>query len=285
MRRSVPGRAWLLAALAVAPLAWPPAAPAQAARRRGLDQSRIRPSAAARPSPSPPPHLDPVRAGDDATFRPTVVIRRGKSQGTGTIIATAADRSLILTAAHVLRDAGPVLIELHRYNIGLEKSRGGDWPLIVLAEVVASDPAADVAILSIRGPSPLPFVASLFEGHADELAPGQLARSLGVDQGSRVASWDTKLVESAQFQLEDGGAPRPYIITLKIPAHGRSGGGLYTAEGRLIGVCVGHAEMYEGRRMGVFASIVSVRRLLREHDLETAVARSQARAQVPAGSR
>lgn len=277
MRRSVPVRAFLLAALAVAAAAARPGeARAQARGGRGLDESRTRPSAVGGPRPAAP-QRDAVRPGDDATFRPTVVIRRGTSQGTGTIVATASDRSLVLTAAHVVRDAGPLVVELHRYNVGLERSKGGEWPLVVPAEVVGADDEGDVAILLLRGPSPLPFIARLYGDDPDGLAPGALVTSLGVDQGARVASWNTKLVEPARFRISEEAEERPFLITMKIPDHGRSGGGLFLADGRLVGVCVGHAEMYEGRRMGVFASLASARRLIRKHGLEAEVARSQAR--------
>lgn len=287
MRRSIPRRAVLLVALGVAALATPGAASAQARRGGGLDQSRTRPAPApaARRAAPVPPRLDAVRPADDRTFRPTVVIRRGKSQGTGTIIATSADSSLVLTAAHVVRDRGDLVVELHRYNVGLEKSRGGDWPLVIPAEVVGTDDAGDVALLRLRGPSPLPFVARLYDDDPAGLAPGALVTSLGVDQGARVASWETGLVETARFRIEDDGEERPFLITMKIPAHGRSGGGLFLADGRMVGVCVGHAEMYQGRRMGIFASLASARRLIRKHGLDAEVARSQARPPAPAASR
>jgi S1-C subfamily serine protease len=178
-----------------------------------------------------------------------------------------------------VRDEGPIAIELHRFNLGLDGRAGGAWPLIVAAEVVAEDPSGDVAVLRVRRPLRLPYVARLDESESP--GPDTLVTSLGVDLGSRLSSWKTKVVETARFQLENGEFERPFLITLKIPEHGRSGGGLFTEEGRLVGVCVGHAEMIEGRRMGVFASIESVRRLLREHDLASAVSRSAARVDGP----
>ncbi|AMV36557.1 serine protease [Planctomyces sp. SH-PL62] len=260
--------------LAAGLLGSPGRADAQSSRRPDLDESTTGSPHAARPSR---PAGDAVEPGDDRTFRPTVVIRMAGSQGSGTLIASTADVTLVLTAAHVVRGEGPIAIELHRYNLGLERKAGGAWPLIVPAEVVASDPSADVAVLRLRRSPPLPYVARLYEDEAEALAAGTLVTSLGVDLGSRLTSWKTKVVETARFQLENGDVERPFLITLKIPEHGRSGGGLFTREGRLAGVCVGHAEMIEGRRMGVFASIESVRGLLRRHDLAAVVSRSSAR--------
>ena len=64
-------------------------------RRRGASASR-RPAARVRASGS-------SIASDDWTFRPTVVVRRGTSQGSGTIIASVDGETLVLTAAHVVR--------------------------------------------------------------------------------------------------------------------------------------------------------------------------------------
>src|SRR4051812_29954209 len=97
------------------------------------------------------PATDRPLPGDDRTFRPTVLIRKGAAQGSGTVIASADGDTLILTAAHVVEERGPLRVELHRYNLGLERStppRG--WPRSVAAEVVAADAAADVAVLRIR---------------------------------------------------------------------------------------------------------------------------------------
>ena len=38
------------------------------------------------------------------------------------MIASVEGETLILTAAHVVEGAGPLWVELHRYNFGVEKS-------------------------------------------------------------------------------------------------------------------------------------------------------------------
>lgn len=222
---------------------------------------------------------DSVRPGDDWTFRPTVMVRRGTSQGTGTIIASVDGETLILTAAHVVRGRDRLTIELHRFNLGMEnRASDGRWPRVVPAEVVATDPSADVAIIRVGKMVALPYVARMLDdSHPGELKARSPVRSLGIDQGAKLSSWDSTLVETAQIQLDDHDEDRPFLITARIPQHGRSGGGLFTADGRLIGVCVGHAEMVKGRRMGVFSSIANARRLIRDHDLTAVVARSSTR--------
>ena len=106
------------------------------------------------------PHVAVVES-DNWTFRPTVLVRRGSSQGTGTIIASLDGETLVLTAAHVIRGRGAISVELHRYNLGIEHqpSVPGKWPRQVVAEPVASDTFADLAILRLRDMIALPFVA------------------------------------------------------------------------------------------------------------------------------
>ena len=131
----------------------------------------------------------------------------------------------------------------------------------------------------------LPYVAKLFDDDQDALPADVVLTSVGIDLGTKLSSWNTELVETASFQLNDSEVDRPFLITAKIPEHGRSGGGLFTDQGRLVGVCVGHAEMIQGRPMGVFASIDSVHRILREHDLVAVVSRSAARRAQAAAAR
>ena len=51
-------------------------------------------------------------AGDDATYRTTVLVRKGPMLGTGTIVGSVEGEALILTAAHVVEGPGPLRVEL-----------------------------------------------------------------------------------------------------------------------------------------------------------------------------
>ena len=190
-----------------------------------------------------------------------MVVRRGTSQGSGTIVASLEGETLILTAAHVIRGHGAILVELHRYNLGIENipATPGKWPRQVFAKVVAEDSSADVAIIRIEDLVALPYVAKL--GFADpELPPGHELISVGIDLGAKLSSWNTRLVEYLWLELNEGGTDRPFLVTARIPEHGRSGGGLFDKNGRLVGICIGHAEVVKGKRMGIFSSIENVAR-------------------------
>jgi len=220
----------------------------------------------------------PAVPADDWTYRPTVLIRRGTSQGSGTIIASVAGETLVLTAAHVVQNRGPIIVELHRYNLGMERAAAarGSWPRSVRAALLAADTAADLAILRIEKMRALPYVARLAPDNADPPADS-IVNSIGIDLGTNLTGWSTRMVETLTFVLNDNRDQRPFLITEKIPEHGRSGGGLYLASGELVGVCVGHAELVKGKEMGVFASRESIRLLLVDHKLSAAIVRSESR--------
>jgi S1-C subfamily serine protease len=214
----------------------------------------------------------------DWTYRPTVVVRRGTSQGSGTIIASINHETLVLTAAHVVRNEGPIVVELHRYNLGLERSAAstGSWPRRVRGTLAASDAAADLTVIRIEGIRALPYVARLARSAA-ETPPQSPATSIGIDLGTKLAGWSSRVMDTLTLELNDSQEPRSFLISDNVPEHGRSGGGLFLANGELVGVCVGHAELLEGRRMGVFASRESIQLLLEDNNLTAAIRRSDSR--------
>jgi S1-C subfamily serine protease len=224
------------------------------------------------------PRLRPPRPVDDQTYRPTVVVRRGTLQGSGTIIASIDGGTLVLTAAHVVDGQGPILVELHRYNLGLERQANppGKWPQQHRASLAAVDAAADVAVLRIAKIAALPYVARLAPG-SDDFPKGQAVISVGIDLGTKLTSWTGRLVKSTSMLFNDSEEERRFLITDRTPEHGRSGGGLFLADGELVGVCVGHAELVKGRELGVYASIESIRGLLDQAKLTAVVESSERR--------
>ncbi|WP_152052988.1 S1 family peptidase [Tautonia marina] len=227
---------------------------------------------------------------DDVIFRPTVMVRKGNSRGSGTIIASTKGRSLILTAAHVIDGPGRAAIELHRFNLGIEgRKLGGSWPKVIPAKILAADLDADVAVLMVEGLARLPHVARLDESLAEPLPDGFPVTSVGIDHASDLNSWDSRIRGTALLSrnlADEGGSaftspsgnqgqtpsrdPRLFVITEHPPIQGRSGGGLYASDGRLLGVCVGRIEVKstrgEERAIGLFASGQSIQRVLEQLD-------------------
>jgi S1-C subfamily serine protease len=198
-------------------------------------------------------------------------------QGSGTIIASIDGQTLVLTAEHVLNHTAPILVELHRYNLGLEnKAVSGAWPRVVQAGLAASDAAADLAVLRIEHVVALPYVARLSSDRT-VAAPDAVVTSVGIDLGVKLGSWTTRLIDTRRFELNDSGSARPFFITAHPPEHGRSGGGLFLQSGELGGVCVGHTEISEGLTVGVFSSREAIGALLSQRGLSGVVAASASR--------
>jgi S1-C subfamily serine protease len=209
-----------------------------------------------------------------AVVRPTVQIRNGIHRGSGTVVASVADETLILTAAHVVRDAAGLQVELHRYNLGgpmTGLTEGGGWPRLVPATVVAADPAADVAVVRITGMVALPHVAR-FDPEAEEPAKGDVLTSVGIDRTRFLTRWRTTVQGTGRVDIGRGGGPRRFTMTTRYPEHGRSGGGLFRGDGTVVGVCIGQLSGRSGQpKVGLFASVESIRRLLQENKLEGAL--------------
>jgi S1-C subfamily serine protease len=254
-------------------------------RRRGWWGALIVAAAAwalvAAPGAGPPPgklRRDPPVASDDQTFRPTVVIRRGNTQGSGSVIASIDGETLILTVAHVVNGgSGDVFVELHRYNLGVERQPSPySWPRRWKVEIVAIDVGVDLAILRIRHMTALPYVARLADPDA-KIPAGTLVTSVGIDQGAHLSSWTAHVHGVVQLDPKDTGTERPYLITDRAPEHGRSGGGLFLGDGTLAGACVGRVDRRKGNSVGVFATLPSIDRLIRDHNLQSTIALSDNR--------
>ncbi len=204
------------------------------------------------------------RPDDDATYRPTVLVRKGTAQGSGTMIAGPDGSTLVISAAHVVADLGPIKVEIHRYNLGLEWTDSSEgWPRLVPAIVLARDVAGDVAVLKLEGVGELPYLASLADLESLPRA-GAKVTSIGIDAGTKFRGWDAQVKALATMTRKED-EPRLFLLTTEAPEHGRSGGGLFDAEHHLMGVCVGRIEPQDGSRpVGLFASGLTIRRVLKE---------------------
>jgi hypothetical protein len=105
--------------------------------------------------------------------------------------------------------------------------------------------------------------------------------SIGIDMGEHLSSWVAEVSKVQWFLLENQDEQRPFLITTRPPEHGRSGGGLFSSAGELVGVCIGRVQPTQKPRVGIFASTASIHHLLRENDLEPTVARSAALGRAP----
>jgi thiol-disulfide isomerase/thioredoxin len=224
------------------------------ARVAAREPSRESHQPVAQPTASiPPPALTSAeRLALQATARIKVeYLDRGQRVtdfGTATVIHRHQQDILLLTCGHVFRDSqgrGSVTVELDFLE--------GQPKEVVPGQLLQYDAgAADVAILTAR--TRLPIQPMALAAADFQPQPQALTFSVGCDHGQpatvRRGNYLTTLRCGAVFQ---GGQTADEVMARKFgisgrPVVGRSGGGLFTADGRLIGVCnAAVVESDEGR--------------------------------------
>jgi serine protease Do len=142
-----------------------------------------------------------------------------RGQGSGFIISPDG---LILTNAHVVRDAKEVTVKLwdrREFN----------------AKVLGSDPATDIALLRIDAKN-LPTVAF---GDPSKVQVGDYVLAIGAPYGFEESA--TQGIISAKGRSLPGDSFVPFIQTDAAVNPGNSGGPLFDADGRVIGI---NAQIY-----------------------------------------
>lgn len=163
---------------------------------------------------------------DEQLIATTVRLRiqdpQGHSSGTGTLIDARSGEALILTCGHIFRDSkGQGRIEVDLFGPRASQRIPG--------RLVKYDMKTDVGLVAIRVPEPVVAARVAPPGH--QLERGQSVISVGCDNGadptarhSRVSSLN-KFLGPANVQVAGQ------------PVEGRSGGGLFSPEGLVVGVC------------------------------------------------
>ena len=212
-----------------------------------------------------------------ATVRLRVESPNGLDWGTGTIIDARGGDALILTCGHIFRDSkGLGRIEVDLYC--------GDTPQKVPGECIKYD--ADKLDLALVRITP-PFLVDVIPvaPPATELHEGMMLLSTGCDNGANptIREHRVRSLTNVSPYVE---APFQYIQVDNAPVQGRSGGGLFTENGWLVGVCVaGHI----GDNEGLFVPAKAIRQELDNAKCSCvyqspAITRSQATPIVLAGS-
>ena len=169
------------------------------------------------------PRSEAERRAMQATVRLKVDDDEGTSYATGTVIHTHGNESLVMTCGHVFRDSkgqGRITAEYDFYN----------QPRTASGRLVDYDAQAkDIALVVIRTDAPLPAVP-LAEKNSP-IQTGVDVFSIGCDHGEDPTIRHSRIKNRAAY---DGSIK--YDIFGR-PVDGRSGGGLFTESGHLIGVC------------------------------------------------
>ncbi|MCL2623540.1 MAG: trypsin-like peptidase domain-containing protein [Planctomycetaceae bacterium] len=188
------------------------------------------------------PVMTPQVPQDVPWIRATVRIRvespNGHDWGTGTIIDARGGDVLILTCGHIFRDSnGLGKIEVDVFL--------GDRTKRVPGVCLRYD--ADKLDLGLVKISP-DFIVDVIPVAPDSVAlrEGMILRSTGCDNGD-LPTLRQHRVRSLGVVAPWIGAPFHYIQVDNAPVQGRSGGGLFTENGYLVGVCVaGNRDDNEG---------------------------------------
>ena len=143
--------------------------------------------------------------------------------GTGTIVHSATGEAVILTCAHLFLNIAvkDAVVEVDVFEDG----KAVTYP----AKLIGGDNDADLALLRIRTSKPFPVVA-LSPKIADARL-GQPMVSFGCNGGADPTRLEMELIDIDRY---DG---PPMFICTTDPVSGRSGGGLFSTNGQLLGVC------------------------------------------------
>jgi thiol-disulfide isomerase/thioredoxin len=165
-----------------------------------------------------------IERATDATVRIKVEESNTIAYGTGTIVATHGQEALVLTCGHLFRDMLP------GSHLKVELFAGTPRQTTVVAQLIDfKAEKEDIGLLSFRLPMAIEPVSIL--PRSEKVSVGQQVFSVGCDHGNDPTRRDTRITHVNRYlgpsNIEIEGAP----------AVGRSGGGLFDAQGRLIGVC------------------------------------------------
>jgi thiol-disulfide isomerase/thioredoxin/S1-C subfamily serine protease len=203
----------------------------------------------------PDPTVQPMLA---SSARIRVTDEGGIYFGSGVVIDGTAGKSIVLTCGHILRDVKP------GSRIEVDLFEGKNFHSFA-GKIVKFDLDADVGLVSLQTSSAVP--ASPVAGAEDKVARGQNVLSIGCSRG------ELPIIERLRVTMLNRYEGPDTIECTGVPVKGRSGGGLFTTNGRVVGVCT-NADPQEGR--GVYAGLKPILQLLRNAGLEELI---------PSGSR
>jgi thiol-disulfide isomerase/thioredoxin len=186
----------------------------------------------------------PTEAGPlAATVRIRVKDARGDFFGTGTIIDSRVGQTIILTCGHIFRNWDKqAVIEIDYFS-----DRGSET---LIGKRLYHDLKSDVGLITVSADW-LPYCRVAAAG--TRILKGSPVVSVGCSNGDKPSVQQLKITALNRYAGSDN------IEVGGMPAEGRSGGGLFNKEGRLIGVCSG-ADPHH--KEGMYAGLKTVQGLL-----------------------
>ena len=189
--------------------------------------------------------------------------------GSGTIIYSDAEESIILTCAHIFRDKNsreqslknfrtPIAIDLFSKEfVSMKPATLRCVEKELPGQVIDYDFKNDVGLIRIRPGRRLP--ASRVVPDYWKPQKGMKMYSVGCSHGQDATAWDTRILDP-KVAMNTGGNQSFFEMKCAYqPSEGRSGGGLYTTDGYVAGVC-DFADPNE--HVGLYATPTAIHRLL-----------------------
>jgi thiol-disulfide isomerase/thioredoxin len=158
----------------------------------------------------------------ESSVRLTISDPQGMSYGSGTMIDARQGEALVLTCGHIFRDSrgqGQISVDLCAPGA----------PQKLPGRLVSYDLERDVALVSIR--PGVPVRAAALAPKRYEPSKGDRVVTVGCNNGGPATAHQSSITAINKFLAA------PNLSVAGLPAQGRSGGGLFTADGRVIGVC------------------------------------------------
>jgi thiol-disulfide isomerase/thioredoxin len=209
----------------------------------------------------------------ETVVRIRVLSNRSTGFGSGTIIHSTPDESLILTCAHIFKlerqkQARPsefpreIKIDLFDGNLTGTKPATVHFLEAVDGRAVDYDFVRDVGLIRVKPGRRLPSCRVVPTHWQPQ--PNMRVLTVGCSEGRDATAWHT-IISKARIQNFLQGNPTYEAIECDVaPKQGRSGGGLFTDDGYLAGVC-NFAEP-QGNH-GLYATPRSIYKLLDRNDL------------------
>jgi thiol-disulfide isomerase/thioredoxin len=209
----------------------------------------------------------------ETVVRIQVIGERTRGFGSGTVIHSTPEESLVLTCAHIFKLDGrkqappsrfPRRIVIDLFDGKLE---GTDPARVHYAESVEGkavdyDFTLDVGLIRMRPGRQLP--ASRVVPDSWSLKERMKVVAVGCPEGHDATVWHTLVRRPRIFNFLSGNPNYEAVECDVAPKEGRSGGGLYTQDGYVVGVC-NFAEP-QGNH-GLYATPRSIYRILDKNEL------------------
>lgn len=178
-----------------------------------------------RPGPKHQP-IQSQQSFDSALLAASVRLRiddgGSHSVGSGTIIDARSGEALVLTCGHIFRDSagkGPIAIDLF----------GPGAPQGLPGHLISYDLASDVGLVRFRPTAPVTPARVAPAGYA--VRQDDAVINVGCNHGQDPTARASRVTAIDKF------LGPPNLVVAGQPVQGRSGGGLFTTQGLVIGVC------------------------------------------------